>query len=345
MSSAIASGASRRRLLFLATLALVLAVAMHEWQPDPDAPAAAPVAAASDSASGRAPADTTREVRGDSAERAWVEETLQRWNREQRWMVAFATDSSAEFHEVVLGDSSARDVLEAFVHLPALRDSTATIELLGGPAPARARLAGPMDSVLRAAAEDQTGGCLFPPILRLRHAAGTPSWQRGFVPGMASFVAPTDTNAVAHRAEALRLFAALRDTTEDGAPADSLPTGPWGDPSLRSWRADGLEILVASRRRAIRGGDGVDHGGEERQLVIADREDGASTPFTRRFDWRARAWPDEESDAWVEAAMRVGPRRRFVFLMGYRGKEGGAGSVLARGEGEWREAVGWSWGC
>ena len=340
MPSTNATGAGRRRVLLLAALAVVLAVAMHRWRPD--APPPADVAA--DGASASARADTAREVRGDSAERAWVEATLERWNAGQRWAVVFATDSTAEFHDVALGDSAAADVLEALVHLPTLRDSAGGIELLGGPAASRALLAGRVDSVLRAAAEDQTGGCLFPPVLPLRRTAGTGGWSHGFVPGMASFVPPSDTNAAAHRAEALRLLAALRDTTEDGKPVDSLPAGAWDEPSLRRWRADGLEILVASRRRAIRHeAAGLD--GEERQLLIADREDGASAPFTTRFDWHARSWPDEESGAWVDAAMRVGPRRRFVFLMGFRGKEGGAGSLLARSQGAWREAVSWSWGC
>ena len=43
--------------------------------------------------------------------------------------------------------------------------------------------------------------------------------------------------------------------------------------------------------------------------------------------------------------MRVGPRRRFVFLLGFRGKEGGAGSMLAHSSAGWREALSWSWGC
>ena len=178
----------------------------------------------------------------------------------------------------------------------------------------------------------------------MRQTAGPAGTGYGFVPGMAQLVPPADTNAVAHRAEALRLLAALPDTVVLRELLDSLGGVAWSEPSLELWREDGLEILIARRRRAMRIPGDYERWVEE-ELVIAERPAGSAGAFERGYGWHTAYDPDETSSMWIESGWRVGPRRRFALMAGYEGKEGGGGALLVRGPDGWHEAVSWSSGC
>lgn len=75
----------------------------------------------------------TGEQRAESevAERADADTLLRRWLGPQRWAVSPGSDLSIAMTEVELADSSAADVMQAFVTIGALRETTARIEMLG----------------------------------------------------------------------------------------------------------------------------------------------------------------------------------------------------------------------
>lgn len=333
---------NRLRIL-LATLAVVLFVALYRWDPWGDEPVPSGVAAAG-SAIRTGPA--AMDPHADSAERAYTEQLAREWLGPQRWHVGAYSDSAVEFIPVSIADTSATDIARAFVTLGALRDSAAEIELVGG-AGRRAMLAATnLDSVVRVGARDNAGGCSIPLMLPIRRGvADTAGFVGGFVPGEVTLLAPADTNAVVHRDEALRLLAALPDSEVDRALRDSLGAAAWSAPSLELWRADSLELLVASRRRAVLADGKSEHWVEE-ELVIAERPTGSTAPFARTYGWHSAYDTDETSSMWIVTGLRVGARRRFVFLTGFEGKESSGGSLLVRGaDGGWHDAVNWSTGC
>ena len=333
---------NRLRIL-LATLAVVLFGAVYQWDPWDGEPVPTGVAPA-DSASATAHAALV-DPAADSAERAGVEALAREWLGPQRWHVGPYSDSTFEFIPVTLADTSDADLARAFVTLGALRDSAAAIELVGGIGGPATLVATNLDSIVRVGAKDNWGGCSIPLMLPMRRSVDTASFVGGFVPGMVTLVAPVDTNAVAHREEALRLLAALPDSVVVPDPLDSLRGAAWTAPSLELWHADSLELLVASRRRATLFEGKYEHYVEE-QLVIAERPLGSAGRFVRRLAWHTAYDTDETNSMWIVTGARVGPRHRFAFLVGYEGKESTGESFMVRAaDGRWYDAVMWSTGC
>ena len=332
---------NRLRIL-LAALAVVLFVAVYQWDPW-DGARLPNSLVPTDSAS--ASAHAVVDPAADSAERAGVEELARDWLGPRRWHVGPYSDSTLEFIPVTIVDSSDAELAGAFVSLRALRDSAAPIELLGAPG-ARATLAATnLDSIVRVGARDNWGGCSIPLMLPVRRGADTASFIGGFVPGMVTIVAPVDTNAVAHRDEALRLLAGLPDSAVMSEVLDSLRGAAWSAPSLELWQVDSLELLVAQRRRATLFEGKYEHFVQE-QLVIAERALGSARPFARAYGWHTAYDTDETDSMWIVTGVRVGPRHRFAFLVGYEGKESTSESFLVRSaDGRWYDAAIWSTGC
>jgi PAS domain-containing protein len=336
--------ATRRLLLLVILLAAVAALGLQDRWPS----SAAPVPVATTQSPLRTPDSMTTvqrqaKAKQDSSDHAQVEWLIHRWLGPERWVATAAGDSSVELIEAGLVDSSAADLMQAFVSIPTLRDSAGQIELVGGSPAARAILVGNVDSLVREEAQRRMGGCLLPVTLPVRHLTNAHSAAMGFVPGMVRVVPPIDTALTRYRADAMRLLAALSDSGLYPAIMDSLRGTTWSSPVLTLWRDDERDILVASRRR-VKLFDRYEHFIHE-QLVIAERPTGSDTLFTTIYRWASAYDTDETSSMWVERALRVGPAGRFALMLGFRGKEGEDGSLLVRSASQWRDAVRWSQGC
>ena len=347
----ILSRVRRLRVLVLVAIA-ALAIAMYDRRPRSAPPAPTPARPVVATVAPDTPAAAALHARAeaDSAEAARAAALTREWLGPQRWMVSNAGDTTAQMTEVALEDSTAADLMDAFVTIGTLRDSArrdsaGQIELLGGAAPGRAVLVGDVDSLVRAGVRESMDGCSVSLMMPVRLTSASAPWAVGFVPGMVSFVTPSDTGGARPRAEALRLLEALPDS-QISVSLDSLRTVAWSAPDVTVWRDGELEVLAASRRRVWPPSGYALY--VEEELVVAERPAGAAQAFAVVLPWHVAYDPDQTSSAWVEAALRVGPARRFALLMGYRGKEGGGGSLFVRrpsAPGTWKDAVSWSSGC
>ena len=277
-------------------------------------------------------------VEGDSILRLTEAQTLRDWLGPERWMVMprYGGDS-VEMIEAQLSDSSATDLMAAFVNIPVLRDSAGAIELLAHAPIGRATLAGNVDSVARAFVKERMLGCIMPLVVPARLTTTDTSWTMGFVPGMVSRVAAIGGNDAKLRAEGRALLDAVVDST---IPDDSLRATTWEPQVTRLWRDGGVDILVASRRHASESGTFV-----HEQYVVAERRAQSPEPFRTKLSWSRAYDTDETRSSRIEDALRVGTQRRLVLLEGATFKEGSGGSLLIRRDGRWAEAVSWSSGC
>ena len=345
MTESNATSRRRRLIVLLAALVAVAALALFYHRLGV---VATPTASSHPDGSPRKPDTPTaaqfrERAEVAAADRANADTLTRAWLGPQRWVVTPGTDSTIEMIEAELVDTTAADMMSAFVTIAALRDSAGSIELIGPLPHGRATLTGNVDSLVREGVRERMQGCTTHLRLPVRQSASAPGWRYGFVPGTVGFIAPNDTSAKRLREEGARLLGALPDTSLHPTILDSLRGATWSKPGISLWRDADVDVLVAHRRRASPTGD-YEHYVQE-QLVIAERPAGTERAFTTVVPWHTAYDTDETRSRWVEPAARVGPSRRFALLLGDRGKEGGGGSFLIRSRGKWRDAVSWSSGC
>jgi hypothetical protein len=336
------SAASNRRSILLVLLAAALVMVWWDAEPEPHAATTAPRDSTAPARVALTPEQRAESVHEDSVQRAYAAELVRDWLGPQRWIVTPRSDTLVEFTEAQLTDSSVADVMAAFVTIAGLRAAGAQVELLGGATTGRAVLAGNVDSLVKEGVDDRLSGCVMPLVMVLRPVGDAPAWAHGFVPGMVERVAPADGD---QSTVGTRLLEALPDTGDHLYAIDTLRRVPWPPTRVQLWRIaeDDVEVLVASRSRSS-GPDGTGQFVHE-QMVLAERPLGTDRPFTTVETWHSAYDTDDTRSQWPEGALRVGPRRRFALLLGFRGKEGGGGTMLMRVEGKWRETVEWSSGC
>jgi hypothetical protein len=141
----------------------------------------------------------------------------------------------------------------------------------------------------------------------------------------------------------MRLLNALSDSELYAAYLDSLRSASWSKPDILLWRDEDIDVMVASRRRAVRVGDSERF--VQEQLVIAERPADTQRAFTVIHPWNSVTGIDETSSEWVEAAARLGPARRFTLQFGYAGNEVHGGWLLVRSGKSWLRSLHWSSGC